>query len=77
MLYKKVHRQYLREFRVGRKLKFRGIDIVYEITKEPFIMRVGYQILVERSGCHMMLISLLSGMIYQYKDKNELLWLED
>ena len=73
MLYKKVHRQHLREFKVGRKIKFCGIDIVYKITKEPFIMRTGYhQILVERNGCHMMLISLLSGVIYQY----EIMWLD-
>lgn len=72
MLYKKVHRQYLREFRLGRKLRFCGIDIVYEITKEPSIMRIGYQVLVERSSCHMMLISLFSGVIYQY----EITWLD-
>ena len=36
MLYKKVHRQYLREWRIGRKFKYLGE--VYEITKEkPFI----------------------------------------
>ena len=36
MLYKKVHRQYLRQFRVGRKFKCYGF--VYEITKEkPYI----------------------------------------
>ena len=35
MLYKKVHRQHLREFRKGRKFKY---DYhVHEVTKEPYI----------------------------------------
>lgn len=35
MLCKKVHRQYVREFWVGRKFKFRGE--VYKVTRKPFI----------------------------------------
>lgn len=33
MLYKKVHRQYLREFRLGRKFRFDGE--VYKVTTKP------------------------------------------
>ena len=36
MLYKKVHRQYLRQFRVGRRFMYCGF--VYKITKGPFFL---------------------------------------
>lgn len=42
MLYKKIHRQYLREWRVGRKFKLDN-GLVYEITREPFICE-GFQV---------------------------------
>ena len=35
MLYKKVHRQYLRQFKKGRKFKF--YKEVYEAISKPFI----------------------------------------
>lgn len=35
MLYKKVHRQYVREFRLCRRFKLD--DEIYKIIKEPFI----------------------------------------
>ena len=35
MLYKKIHRQYLREFRKGRRFKLDGE--IYKIIKKPFI----------------------------------------
>lgn len=34
MLYKKVHRQHVKEWRIGRKFKFFGVQ---EITREPYI----------------------------------------
>lgn len=43
MLYKKIHRQYLREFKSGREFRVysSSFDVVYymvfEITKEPYI----------------------------------------
>lgn len=37
MLYKKIHRQYVKEFRKGRKFKYNGF--VYEVTGEPHILR--------------------------------------
>ena len=33
MLYKKIHRQYVKEFRVGRKFRFDGK--VYKVTTRP------------------------------------------
>ena len=35
MLYKKIHRQYLRKWRIGRKFKYNRH--VYEVTKKPYI----------------------------------------
>ena len=35
MLYKKIHRQYLREFRVGRR--FMVWDKVYKMARKPYI----------------------------------------
>ena len=38
MLYKKVHRQYLREFRVGRRFRFYDDSSeVHEVTRKPEI----------------------------------------
>ena len=70
MLYKKIHRQYLREFKRGRKFKIRNINCkgkVYEVTKEPIIGRVAIWI----DG--MDLISFYSGKI-RYKD--EFKWID-
>ena len=42
MLYKKIHRQFLRQFREGRKFKIRdeltGNEDVCKITREPYFM---------------------------------------
>ena len=40
MLYKKVHRQYLREFRMGRKFRLND-GVKYRIDTKPFISSVG------------------------------------
>ena len=39
MLYKKIHRQYLRQFQEGRELKYEccGCNKVYKITKKLYI----------------------------------------
>ena len=55
MLYKKIHRQYLKNFRLGRKFKFCGLPEVYEITREP---RIG---LCYISTDRWLLIELYSG----------------
>ena len=41
MLYKKVHRQHVREFRQGRKYKIYDSNIVFVITKKPRIDSFG------------------------------------
>lgn len=46
VLYKKVHRQYLRQFKVGRKFKCDGE--VHEIIKEPYIGRYKNYICIDR-----------------------------
>ena len=54
MLYKKIHRQYLRQFRIGRWFKYKYSRTVYEVTSEPHISQgciwlEGY-ILIEFTG---------------------------
>ncbi len=54
MLYKKIHRQYLRQFKVGGKFKYKYSRTVCEITREPHIIHraiwlEGY-ILIEFTG---------------------------
>ena len=70
MLYKKIHRQYLREFRVGRRFEYRG-DI-YEITRGPFFL-TPRRIWIDRGIGNCMSILSESGKM-QYK---EIVWLED
>lgn len=69
MLYKKTHRQYLREFRKGREFKFNdGNEEVYKIFDEPIIDEYNELIWVD---C-MNLISLYSGQLLH---KNYIIWL--
>ena len=54
MLYKKIHRQHLREFRIGRKFKNK-YGSVCEVIKEPTIGKVaiwleGYDLIRIPSG---------------------------
>ena len=37
MLYKKIHRQYLRKWKVGRRFRHEKYGNVYRITREPYI----------------------------------------
>lgn len=37
MLYKKIHRQYLRQWRLGRKFKYGGFKTIFKITNKPYI----------------------------------------
>ena len=63
MLYKKIHRQHLREWRVGRKFK-NEYDVVYEVASKPYIEGLDYQILVDRNdGYEMLLIPLCGGSL--------------
>ena len=70
MLYKKTHRQYLREWRVGRKFKVNGK--VYEITKEePFIE---YGSIFVDGWCLIPIGGEYSGKVW-YKFDYDLEWL--
>lgn len=65
MLYKKIHRQYLRQFRVGRKYRFAGFKKICKITKEPFIHKYDKRriyIMIDRGGIlsHSVILSLCS-----------------
>lgn len=64
MLYKKVHRQHLREFWEGRRFEVRTYSSVnvYEVTSEPYIEGLDYQILVDRSDGYDMLLIPLCGL---------------
>ena len=71
MLYKKIHRQYVKEFRVGRKYKLYGDDdVVCEIAGKPYIDIEGSCI---NTDCWF-LISLSSGRLFFNKDDFE--WLD-
>lgn len=48
MLYKKIHRQYLREFRDGRKFKDK-YDAVYEVLGKLHIDRILIRVWVEKT----------------------------
>ena len=52
MLYKKVHRQYVRQYRIGRKFKwkFGWLEEVYEVTQKPYIDISKYAIIVYLKG---------------------------
>lgn len=68
MLYKKIHRQYLRAWRKGRKFKYRGSGDVGKVATKPCmtsedIWVAGYD-----------LISLVTGKLHY---KNRVTWLED
>ena len=77
MLYKKVHRQYLREFREGRK--FKDNSNIYEVTRKPYINEDYIQIDVDNGyfgdRC-IAVIALYSGKMW-YKYKSDITWLED
>lgn len=72
MLYKKVHRQFLRDFRVGRKFKTK-YSVVCEITKGLHISREWIVVEVDDEDMWY-IIKLFSGQIW---DKNDMIWLED
>ena len=68
MLYKKIHRQHLREWKVGRRFKFEGE--VFEIINEP--VRDNYDEYIWGDGGDWHLISLKSGRLYH---KDGITWL--
>lgn len=66
MLYKKIHRQYVKEFQVGRKYRFEGGE-VYKITTSPYIGSC-FIFIVDWE-----LINIVSGRLWN-KDRIE--WLD-
>ena len=68
MLYKKFHRQYIRQFRVGRKFKWSPSNKCDVIIREPIIRRATIWV----DG--MDLIDFCSGKL---RYKGLFLWLED
>lgn len=78
MLYKKIHRQYLREFRVGRKFMLRNeiFEIIKEVIKKPYISRNRIWIDTSSTNRQMELIRLrlhFSGWRWY---KEEITWLD-
>ena len=80
MLYKKIHRQYLREFKRGRKFKIRNINCKgkeYEVTKEPYVK--GNLILADRSNGYDMDLIFKGSIHCICKDtilSKDITWLE-
>ena len=88
MLYKKVHRQRLREFwidrefRVGRKFKVGNIGIYeYEVVSKPFINCPGKSICI-RIKCNDVICDWSLIVMKKMKkilvdmDKNDILWID-
>lgn len=69
MLYKKVHRQYLREFRIERRFKYRSDSgKVYKIKGVP---KIGWYYIEVKP---LILIKLATGEMF---NKDMIEWLED
>lgn len=66
MLYKKVHRQFVRQFRKGRKYKFFS---VWEVIKEPYIDDNYIKVGSDRNPFY--LINITSGRLDHC---NEITW---
>ncbi len=69
MLYKKIHRQCLKEWRIGRKYKFLGV--VYEIIKKP---QIGMTAIKSDGLCLIPMTGSFPGQLW-YKDK--ITWCSD
>ena len=74
MLYKKIHRQYLREWRIGRKFDIINGN-VYEVTKEPYIGEYYINVLIGNKNQRLYLIfktGKYSGQLLQ----NKITWID-
>ena len=69
MLYKKVHRQFLREFKKGRE--FRVGDDVYKVTREPCIDPEYIYSVVSDNAWPLIPLVDAPKSIYYYPDKGE------
>lgn len=79
MLYKKIHRQYLREFREGRKYRYEDVERV--VAKKPYIDGKYIQIIYVKDGCRFcsvqILISIENLFLGELLSKSDITWLED
>ena len=79
MLYKKTHRQFLREFREDRRFRYSGGN-VFEITKKPQIDRYYIYISIDKRLYNYNILRLIpltllgKGRLW---GKKEIKWLED
>lgn len=76
MLYKKIHRQYVRQFWRGRKYKFFS---VWEVIKEPYIDEGYIKIGISKYGVEDKiedtLMSIAGGYSVWHKAKDVIEWL--
>ena len=70
MLYKKIHRQYLREWRLDRKFRFRDNKEVYRVAIKPYIDE-GY---IKIGGWR--LIYMKGPRLGRLFDKDDFKWLD-
>lgn len=82
MLYKKIHRQFLREFRVGREFKFFDVlEEVYEVTQKPYIDINGIMAYLkgDSSGVNMRWYLIHTSGYYKGRilSNGNIAWLED
>ena len=78
MLYKKIHRQYLREFREGRKYRYENVERV--VVKKPYIDGKYIQIIFVIDGHHLcriqVLISIENLFLGQIWNESDITWLD-
>ena len=76
MLYKKVHRQFVREFKVGREFKCKGH--VFKVSKEPYIHKDGNPISILLGNCNLrwFLIPIVGPCKGQRWYKDNIEWLD-
>ena len=82
MLYKKIHRQYLREFRIGRKYRIANDERV--VAKKPYIHKNGKYIMVfstidGSSFCSDQVLITIGGnglFLGQFWHKDDITWLD-
>ena len=75
MLYKKIHRQHLRQFRKGRKFKFKPGNEVYRVSRKPYIIDEDHTIYVDFGDYDFLGIISMTSRRIRYIGK--IIWLED
>ena len=75
MLYKKIHRQHLRQFWKGRKFKFKTGKEIYRVSRKPYIIDEDHTIYVDYGDYDFLGIISMTSRKVRYIDK--IIWLED